>query len=191
MLSLADSEDLREEFVKELEAKQPKDSPAHLRGKPPKTIAQQNDSLVMRMKKVLVSYWLKLQETITPTVPLCQASYPKQRVIMVMINEVADPPIGGGTVPLAELRRKKPQMIVCADSKSDVTFIVNKLINGFGKNSIEHDKYEHVRMYNRDDVEHVNDTVFDRQRETFHIPTLGATVDNFVRQAPRQRSNSI
>jgi hypothetical protein len=191
MLSLADSEDLREEFVKELEAKQSEESPTHLTGKPPATVGQQNDSLVMRLKKAVIAGWLKLTESMTPSKALCQAPYPKQRAVLVILNEVADPKIGGGSVPVRELRRKKPQMIVCADSKRDVVDVLNKLRTGFSKNSIDYDKYEHIRMYGRSDVERVNDTVFDRQRETFQVPTLGATVDNFVRQAPRPRSNSI
>lgn len=180
MVSLLDNQDVLKEFVKELEAQKPEPAPAHLSGKPPASIAQQNDGLVVKLKRGLIEYWLKVRETITPSKRLAQAPYPQQRVLLVIINEVEDPKKGGGTVSLREVRRAKPQMIVCCDSKRGVSEIVNKLISGFSRDSIEHEKYEHIRMYGREDVERVLSTTMDRKRETLHIPTLPGTVDRFV-----------
>lgn len=192
MVSLADSEDLREDFVKELEDKVTKAAPAHLVGKAPNTIAQQNDSVVMKVKKALIQKFHLLKDTMRPSKTLARAAHPEQHALLVIINDVADPKKGGGSLSLREVRRKKPQMIVCCDSKSNVKHVVNKLIRGFSRDSIDHDKYEHIRIFDDEDLTSVMES-WDRGRETFPVPSISDTVDRFVERGRqiRPRSNSV
>ena len=105
MVSLIDNQDLREEFVKELEAQKSQPAAKHISGRPPTTIAQQNDGIAMTVKKAFLKAWLKLKNTIMPEKRLAQAAHTNQRVLAVIVNEVADPKKGGGTVSLSEVRR--------------------------------------------------------------------------------------
>lgn len=189
MISTADSQTLRDLFIQELQGKDNEASaPKHLSGKPPATIGQQNDGLVMRMKKSLFRSWAKFKASSTPSKRLATAPYPEQYSMLVIINEVADPNVNGGPVPLKHVRRRKKQMFVAAESKRDAVKIVRELISGFPKEGIAHNNYEHIRMYGTDDVNHVCDNVLSREREKFQVPTMTNAVDNFV---GRPRSNTF
>lgn len=191
MVSRADSQAFREAFIAELEAQEPVKATPHHVGKPPLTIQQQNDGVVIDVKKGMIKYFMKFKNMITPRKRITQAAHPRQRTMLVIINDLEDPPLGGSVTPLDQVRRKKPQMIVCAESRNEVSDIVGVLCSAFASSSIAHEKYEHIRIFDDEDLKRHMETTFKRKRETLKVPKMDNAIDAFVSRAPRPRSNSF
>ena len=196
-VSLGDSQEVREkeiERMKKAEEEKQK-APRHKAGKPAATIYQQNDSEVWGRRVLALKAVQSLIRTCTPESKLAEREYPRQRVVLAIVNEVDGPVEVDGGLPSSDTNfvRESPQMFVMSDHHDSVYKIIHLLKDGYPSGGKTHDSFEHLRFFcNSDFAEYLDKEKQKKEKEVFHVRDVPATVNNIVaRAAARVRANSI
>jgi hypothetical protein len=154
IVSLADSQVLRDRVMTErlLEYDNSNKPESHKCGKPPNSIPQQNDRIVILARNKLLLAAAKFAEVSSPVQPLAVGKYPKQQFCLVIINKVQDNDANGAPSKNTD-PRSKPQMIVAASNTDAVYDVGKELFSGYATRSERHDMYEHARMFTPDEAQ--------------------------------------
>ena len=150
---LADCQELRDQVMGDRldEYANSNKREVHKRRKPPNSIPQQNDKVVIKARNKMLLAAAKFAQVSTPEQDLAVGKYPKQQFCLVIINEVQDNNSNGAPGKACD-PRPKPQMIVAANNHQAVYSVGRELYRGYPSELEHHSRFEHSRMFTPDEA---------------------------------------
>lgn len=185
MVSLGDSQELRDKEVQEMEDRQKPSTGKvpHMSCKPPTELWHQYDQHVRDKIEATLRAGAELIETCTPKERLAVGDYPRTWVNVQIVCEVEPTEkLGGRPDSNREWKSARPEFISLTDNPYTPFHMLRLFKDGYPNNAIRHQSYEHVRLHSISDVKnYINDWRTKRSRHKIGgAPTLASAVNNFV-----------